>query len=187
MTNPTHHERDPEFLTLDAIRSELSRREFPAEFSFCPHCSAELQEALLHEATRRACGQCGWIQYLNPTVGAAVVVVRDGAILLGQRRSGRWCIPCGHVEWNESIEEAARREFEEETGLQAELQCVLAVKSNFHRPDRQTVGIWYLGRITAGRLRPGGDLQEVAYFRWDELPELEFPTDCELIDELRHR
>ena len=35
--------------------------------------------------------------------------------------AGRWCIPCGHVDWGEDIREAARREMKEETGLIVEI------------------------------------------------------------------
>jgi 8-oxo-dGTP diphosphatase len=54
-------------------------------------------------------------------VGVGVIVVRDGAVLLGLRRSahGRdtWALPGGHLEFGESVEDCARRELLEEAGL----------------------------------------------------------------------
>lgn len=50
-----------------------------------------------------------------------MVVVRDGKVLLDLRRgshgAGAWAPPGGHLEWGESVENCARREVEEETGL----------------------------------------------------------------------
>ncbi|WP_429162156.1 NUDIX domain-containing protein [Desulfitispora alkaliphila] len=35
---------------------------------------------------------------------------------------GQWCIPCGHVEWDEDVYEALKRETFEETGLKVEVK-----------------------------------------------------------------
>ena len=131
------------------------------------------------------CLKCGWIQYRNPTVGVAVVLIEDNQLLIGRRRSGGHCIPCGHVEWNETIEEAAQREFLEETGLQVDLSGVIAVKSNFHERERQTVGVWFRGGRVDGHLKPGGDLLEVGFFDLAKLPPLRFPTDNEVVAALQ--
>jgi 8-oxo-dGTP pyrophosphatase MutT (NUDIX family) len=50
--------------------------------------------------------------------GAAVVdPVRRELLLLHLTEEDRWCFPKGHVESGESVEVAASRELEEETGL----------------------------------------------------------------------
>jgi len=60
-------------------------------------------------------------QVATPQVGVGVVIVRDGKVLLGLRRgshgSGSWALPGGHLEWGETVENCARREVKEETGL----------------------------------------------------------------------
>lgn len=54
-------------------------------------------------------------------VGVGVIIRRNGKILVGQRKGshgeGCWSIPGGHLEFGETIEECARREVLEETGL----------------------------------------------------------------------
>jgi 8-oxo-dGTP diphosphatase len=59
-----------------------------------------------------------------PRVGVAVIVVRDGRVLVGRRLSGShghdtWQFPGGHLAWGESIADCALREVAEETGLEA--------------------------------------------------------------------
>lgn len=54
-----------------------------------------------------------------------VLMLHEGEkyVLLGKRGSalpnevGKWCMPCGYLDWNESCEEAVVREIWEETGL----------------------------------------------------------------------
>ncbi len=57
----------------------------------------------------------------RPLVGVAVVVRRNGRLLLGKRKNshgaGCWQFPGGHLEFAESIEQCAVREIFEETGL----------------------------------------------------------------------
>lgn len=155
-------------------------------FRFCPRCATELELYEEGEHLRKRCPSCHWVHYRNPTVGVAVIILTDEGLWLGRRRSGGWCIPCGHVEWDESIDQAAIRETEEELGVKVELLEVFAVLSNFHDPEEHTVGVWYRGRaLDMDNLRAGGDLVEVCSFPLDALPELIFPTDREVARRLQ--
>lgn len=57
-----------------------------------------------------------------PRVGVGVCVIKDGLVLCGKRRNshgdGTWAFPGGHLEFGETLEECARREVFEETGLE---------------------------------------------------------------------
>lgn len=61
----------------------------------------------------------------QPRVGVSVGVWRGGEVLLVERSGdpsgGLWSFPGGHLEWGESLEDAARREVLEETGLRITL------------------------------------------------------------------
>lgn len=161
------------------------------EWRFCPRCAVPLSLSKRGGRQRPSCRTCGFVLWRNPVVGVAVVVLRSGAVLLGRRAGsyrGQWCIPCGYVEWDEDVRAAAEREFAEETGLRVRAGRVLAVHSNFHNPRQHTVGIWFRGRVLGGRLQPGDDLLEVAFFPLTALPEpLAFPTDRLVLERLRAR
>jgi len=138
---------------------------------------------------RPVCPRCDWVEWRNPKAAVAVIL-RDGAgrVLLARRRgsyAGAWCIPCGNIEWEEDVREAARREFLEETGLRVDLGPVYAVLSNAHDPEARSVGIWFLGTAVGGSARAGGDVVELGWFDPAGPPApLAFPTDRVVLDAL---
>jgi len=62
----------------------------------------------------------------HPRVGVSVGVWRGDEVLLVERSGdpsgGVWSFPGGHLEWGETLEDAARREVFEETGLRVTLK-----------------------------------------------------------------
>jgi ADP-ribose pyrophosphatase YjhB (NUDIX family) len=171
-------------MTLESDQVSEEGRQDP--FQFCPLCGQNLESFADEDRLRKRCPSCGWIRYRNPTVGVALLVVKGERVLLGERRDGSWCIPCGHVEWDEDIRTAARREALEELGVSISLGEIFAVHSNFHDHDHHSVGIWFMTQIdeTDG-LVAGGDLQTLDFFSLQHLPPLAFPTDQKVLDKIR--
>lgn len=60
----------------------------------------------------------------TPKIGALAVVLHENQVLLVQRSKepdkGLWGFPGGHVEWGETVMQAAQRELLEETAITAE-------------------------------------------------------------------
>jgi|GEM_PF-123921 len=155
------------------------------QYRYCPLCGGPLTSEWHSELPPRQCVACERSWYRNPTVGVAVIVIQGAGLLLVRRRCGRWCIPCGYVEWNETVEDAARRELLEETGLSVELERVYSVQSNFHDPRQHTVGVWYLGHSVSGNVRAGDDARDAQWWPMNQLPVLAFPTDEVVVEQLR--
>jgi 8-oxo-dGTP diphosphatase len=94
-------------------------------------------------------------------VGAYVVIVRDGAVLLSRfARSGRWTLPGGGIDHGEPPADAAVREVMEETGYRIALGPLIGVDStrwdrgrDGRRTDMHALRILYTGEVTGGELR----------------------------------
>jgi len=115
------------------------------------------------------------VHFWDPKVGAGVLVERDGKVVLVRRAVvpalGSWCLPSGFVEYDEAPEQAAVREFLEETGLEVQLTGLLDVSQYTNDTRGPGVVILYRGQVVGGEPRPGDDASEVGFFGPDELPE----------------
>jgi ADP-ribose pyrophosphatase YjhB (NUDIX family) len=163
-----------------------------ADWRWCPRCRAPLAGVARSGIARPTCAACGFVFFANPGVGAAVVV-RDGGgrVLLVQRAAGqfgagRWCFPCGYVEWGEDVRAAAAREAAEEAGVAVVVGEPLQVASNFHDADKPSVGVWFAARLAdpGAMPRAGDDAVAAAWFDPADPPPLAFPTDAALLGRL---
>jgi 8-oxo-dGTP pyrophosphatase MutT (NUDIX family) len=151
----------------------------------CPRCGGNLVRADDHVR----CGSCGLEHFPNMGVGAAVVIRNAGGQVLMVQRSarqygaGRWCFPCGYVEWGEDVREAARREAREEASIDVVIGDPVWVETNLHQPDKPTVGIWFAATMVDPATTPvaGDDAVGVGWFDPAAPPPLAFPTDATLL------
>jgi 8-oxo-dGTP diphosphatase len=112
-----------------------------------------------------------------PQVGVGVLVIRDHLLLLGKRISshgaGTWAAPGGRLEFGETLEDCARRELREETGLIAS-SFELGPYSNdvFREANRHFLTVFVIARGVSGtpqNLEPD-KCEGWAWFQWDNLP-----------------
>jgi 8-oxo-dGTP diphosphatase len=123
-------------------------------------------------------------EYPRPAVTVdTIIVTRDARplVLLIRRKhapfAGMWAIPGGFVDMDESLEDAARRELLEETGVRvARLEQLHAFGDPARDPRGRTISVAYLARVSAAREKPraADDAKEAAWHPLDQLPELAF-------------
>lgn len=142
---------------------------------FCLMCGAPMEVQRLEGREREQCPACGWVYYLHLKLGAGVLVVHEGRLLLLKRAhhpwKGAWNLPAGYVEVDESPEQAAMREVREETGLEVALDRLLG--NYFFDDDPRGNGLLavFLGRPVSGELTVTDETAEYGYFSPDELPD----------------
>jgi 8-oxo-dGTP diphosphatase len=152
---------------------------------YCAVCGSLTEERTVEGSSRSVCTACGQVVYLDPKLAVAVLIARDGRILLGKRgpgarEPGKWSFPAGFVERGERVERAAAREAREETGLDVVVGDLVGLFSS----DGETVVLAvYEATFAVGEPRAGDDLVEVAWFAISDLPELAFPRDQRIVDE----
>jgi 8-oxo-dGTP diphosphatase len=129
-------------------------------------------------------------EYPRPAVTVDCVVfgldaARDDLrVLLIQRGAepfaGRWALPGGFVHLEESLDEAARRELKEETGLS---RVFLEQLYTFGQPDRDprgrviAVAYYALVNLNEHAVKADTDAKSAAWFSLNDLPELAFDHD----------
>ena len=127
---------------------------------------------------RSVCQRCDFIDYQNPKIVAGAVVLKGDKILLCQRdiepRKGFWTLPAGFMELGESVEEAAKREAQEEALADIEIDRLLAVYSV---PRIGQVHVMYRAHLK-GDFGIGPESQAVKLVDWKDIPwsQLSFPT-----------
>jgi len=149
-----------------------------SQIKYCPRCGAEVAHEDKFGMMRPVCPQCGWIHFIDPKVAAAVLVERDGRVLLVRRANepfrGLWTLPAGFVNGGEDPAEAAARECLEETGLNVRVTEVLDVIAGREHERGADFVIVYHAEVINGKLVPADDADAADWFLRDKLPSLAF-------------
>jgi 8-oxo-dGTP diphosphatase len=112
-----------------------------------------------------------------PRIGVGVCVIKDGKVLFGKRKNahgeGSWCFPGGHLEWNESIEECAKREVLEETWLSIkDLRFGPYTNDIFEKENKHYVTLFVIADYDSGELKlmEPEKCERWNWFDWKKLP-----------------
>lgn len=127
-------------------------------------------------------------KYEKPSVTADILIftVKEGdlKVLLVKRKSwpfkGLWAIPGGFVGMEESVEEAAKRELMEETGVKdVYLEQIFTFGEPKRDPRTRVITVAYYALISSDnlKLQAATDVTDVKWFSVEQIPKLAFDHD----------
>jgi ADP-ribose pyrophosphatase YjhB (NUDIX family) len=141
---------------------------------YCSQCGSDQIVHRVPEGDdhlRDVCAACGHIHYFNPKIVVGALPVWGDKILLCKRaiepRYGKWTLPAGFMEENETLEEGAARETLEEAGARIALTGLYTVIS---LPDISQVYMLYRATLSDLNFQAGTESLEVRLFDADEIP-----------------
>jgi len=137
------------------------------------------------------CPVCGatFPAHRNPVPTVDIIIRIGDSVVLVERANPPlgWALPGGFVDYGETLEEAARREAYEETGLEVHDLTQFHSYSDPDRDPRQhTISTVFTARAE-GHPRGGDDARSARLFPLDKLPELVFDHRRILDDYRRSR
>ena len=148
----------------------------------CKNCGAAVAYRIPDDGDtkpRAVCPACHTVHYENPLNVVGTVPHLGNRVLLCKRniepRRGKWTLPAGFMELNETLAEGAARETVEEAGAQFEMEGLFSIV-NVARVGQ--VHVFYLARLLSERFDPGYETMEARLFTEAEIPwdEIAFRT-----------
>ena len=104
------------------------------------------------------------------------IVEKDGKLLLGKRtgdipETGKWALPGGFLDRDETAPQGALREMKEETGWEGEIISVFRINTKPDRPheDRQNIAIEFLVRPIKKTGEPDKESSKVEWIPIEKL------------------
>lgn len=104
------------------------------------------------------------------------IVEKDGAILLVKRagdmlETGKWSLPAGFLDRDETAAQGIIRELKEETGWDGEVVSLMRINTNPNRPheDRQNISLDFIIKPMAKTGEPDAESSKIEWIPIDQL------------------
>jgi len=153
--------------------------DFPENtFKYCPKCGSETFQKF--GKNKLECQNCGFTFYVNMCATAVVFIFNDrGEILLGKRaknpQKGLFGLPGGMVDFDETAEEAARREAWEEVNLKATELKYLTSQTNLYEYKDITyhlLDFYYIAKVEDfSSMKAADETDELIWLKPDDIPD----------------
>ena len=148
---------------------------------FCSNCGNQVTHQIPDgdNRLRFVCNHCNTVHYQNPLVIVGILPEYKQQILLCKRaiepQKGRWTLPAGFLENDESTLDGALRECAEEANASVVKPELYAL---YDIPYINQVYVFYRAELTNQDFGPSTESTEVALFSEENIPwdELAFPV-----------
>ena len=153
-----------------------------APIKHCKNCGSAVEYRLPDDGDtkqRAVCPACGTVHYENPLNVVGTVPYWGDQVLLCKRniepRWGKWTLPAGFMELNETVAQGAARETLEESGAVFELEGLFSL---VNVAQVGQVHLFYRARLLSEQFDPGHETLEARLFTEAEIPweEIAFRT-----------
>ncbi len=121
------------------------------------------------------------VSFRHVTVGAIVINVNKEVLMVKRAKhltnGGKYALPGGFLDRDETTTEAALRELKEETGYEGKITSLFQVIDTPQRPkeDRQNVEFKYIIDLTGGQKIDNNEVESIDWISLDNLPN---ENDC---------
>ena len=133
--------------------------------------AAEIGDMRLEDVKATFCAGTG---YQTPKLDTRSAVIRDGRILLVQEANGKWALPGGWVDYDQTIRSNAAKEVLEEAGMEVEPVRLIALFDHNRRNGTfypsNICSAFVLCRYISGEFQPNLETIDSKFFGPDELP-----------------
>jgi len=147
-------------------------------FKFCPSCAST--HFTFPDNRRFLCDDCGFTYYHNIAAAVAIVFTYKDKVLFTVRNvdpdKGKWDLPGGFIDPNETAEEAACREIREELGLNlqpSDLKYVTTSPNNYlyKNVPYRTMDIFYECALPSNGINVAAEdeIQELVWVKRSEI------------------
>ena len=139
--------------------------------SNCGHTPLDYRQPEGDNQQRYICSSCDMIHYQNPKIVCGCLAFYEGKVLLCKRsiepRKGKWNLPAGFMENNETIKQAAAREVWEEANARIEIEHLHTIYNIMHVNQ---VYFLFLAKLTEPVFSAGQETLAAKLFGLDEIP-----------------
>lgn len=145
-------------------------------FHFCPKCGSS--QFIQNDERSKKCSDCGFVYYFNVSASVAAIIVTDQKEMILCRRAydpykGSLDLPGGFVDFDETVEDAVRREVREETGAEIdkpEYFCSFPNVYPYSGLDVHTLDFFFVCSVTPDSVFiPKDDVDAIYFIPFDQV------------------